>query len=120
VNSGLPTRACVATAPPKYPVSRIAPNTEVRGIMYRIVDATSTTPSGMIEDSGYPSCMVPSTTGAGLKNFATPSAKRNNEIKPLMMRPVHTLALETPVDLVSAGSNDVCSVLLIDTTGSLL
>jgi len=29
---GSPMRTCVAVAPPRYPVSKIAPNTDVRGI----------------------------------------------------------------------------------------
>jgi len=43
-NHASPTRRCVQTAPPRYPVTRIAPRKEVLGIRNRIVTAISRTP----------------------------------------------------------------------------
>src|SRR5215831_3961943 len=46
------TRTWLAIAPPRYPVSKIAPRIEVRGNKYRSVHASRTIPIPAMSDSG--------------------------------------------------------------------
>src|SRR5205823_4714955 len=51
-------RICVATAPPRYAVVRIAPRTAVRGTAYTTTQAISTMPMGTRVCCGYPNLPV--------------------------------------------------------------
>src|SRR5262249_364334 len=97
MNHGFSSRTWVAVAPPRYPVSRIAPRIEVRGITKRITQISSTIPRGTTNLAEYPTWVVPSTAGARFIAFTPPSKNRNNTINALMMRPLHRLVFETEV-----------------------
>src|SRR6185295_11831449 len=79
-------------APPRYPVRRIAPRTDVRGTTYATTEARSTTPRGTMELSGYPSFNVPSTTKESFSSLMTASKVRNSTTNPLRTRPVQIFA----------------------------
>src|SRR5438128_3631274 len=52
------TRTCVATAPPRYAVVRIAPSTAVRGIEYKTTQVICRMPMGTRVCCGYPNLPV--------------------------------------------------------------
>src|SRR5437867_7262889 len=62
----------------------------MRGIKYRAVQASSSTPMPMISLSGYPSLENASLTTAGLNSFITPSKSKNATPMPLMIRPAQS------------------------------
>ena len=57
--------------------------------------AGKTIPMTAVRLKGYPSLVMPSTTGAGLNSFMTPSISRNSTTKAFMMRPVQSIFFET-------------------------
>src|SRR5205085_7586870 len=82
------TRTCVATAPPRYVVVRIAPSTAVRGMQYKTTTAISTMPMGTRVCRGYPNLPVntsitprfPVSLTTPLNNM--PSTGRADRIRP--------------------------------------
>src|SRR5580700_3928367 len=88
---GSPTRKLVAVAPPRSPVIKIAPRTEVFGTTYTIQESSSSTPMVTIWLSGYPYRGIPSTTGAALISFIVALKSINSTGKALMTRPIHSI-----------------------------
>src|SRR3954470_4694525 len=58
ITNGSLARTCVATAPPRYVVVRIAPRTAVCGMAYSTAQSTSATPMGTSVDAGYANFVV--------------------------------------------------------------
>ena len=114
-NQGSPTRTWVAVAPPRYPVKRMAPRTDVCGITYSAVQISSRTPSPFARCSGSPNFANPSEKPAGFTNFmmALISSIRTGSV--LRTRPVQTIPLE---DGAEAGAtsifDDILNPLLIN------
>jgi len=91
------SRTWVAIAPPKYPVSKIAPSTAVCGITYRTVQTISTIPSGRAWLSGQPRSANPFTTASGFINFMTPLKSSISTGTALMIYPAQSIFFETVV-----------------------
>lgn len=87
-------RTLLATAPPRYPVRRIAPKIAVLGIVYRIVLTRRTIPSGRMTSCGYPIFVVASTTWCSIASFEMASNSMNNTVRPLIIRPVQSQVFE--------------------------
>src|SRR3954467_4274936 len=90
-----PTRTCVAVAPPRYPVSRIAPSTAVCGMRYRTVQTTSTTPRPRARFSSQPNLVKPSAKPVGFTNFMTALITSISTGRMLSTQPVQYAAFET-------------------------
>jgi len=84
----------VATAPPRYPVSKIAPKMDVRGKTYTAVQSSRRTPRTFAKLNGHPKCSNASTTGAGFMNLMIPSGIRKSTTNPLKTRPIQTFLLD--------------------------
>jgi hypothetical protein len=89
LNTPISARTLVATAPPKYPVSKTAPRIHVRGMRYSSVHANNVMPMPTSVDSGYPNCIALWTTGVGLSSFMQASKMKNAPESPVRTRPVH-------------------------------
>src|ERR1700722_12230285 len=87
-------RTLLATAPPRYPVRRIAPKIAVLGIAYRIVLTRRTIPRGRMTSCGYPIFVVASTTWCSIASFDMASNSMNNTVRPLMIRPAQSEVLD--------------------------
>src|SRR6185503_20223805 len=90
VNRGLPIRTCVATAPPRKAVTRIAPRTLVRGHTYRRVQISRIAPSlRAMASPANPSCWPASSTGRTAASFIPASMNRNSTTSALIEKPIH-------------------------------
>lgn len=91
---GSPRRKCEALAPPRKPVNRNAPKTEVRGMTYKTVLANRTIPIPGMTLSPYPSRKTVSATSCAFADVAAPSRSRMSAANALMIRRVQTHILD--------------------------
>src|SRR5215472_5751160 len=81
------------TAPPRYPVGKVAPRIEVRGITWRMVHASRVMPMATVRFSKRPN-RTPAASTEAFITLVTPSKSRSNTTSAVRMRPDHGAPVE--------------------------
>jgi hypothetical protein len=79
--------ACVAIAPPRWPVRRSAPRTALRGTRYSTRHTDWIRPIQKTVDAGYPRAVVACMAGSSWSSLITASNVRKSPVRPVQTSP---------------------------------